>query len=299
MTAPSPELQGLLEALQRAQAASPEGALTLDASTLTGAAGEALLGVFNELQLTSFTLSSDVVLPASLSGDVLVVRGAHQGLTVEITFEDLDDRDPAVRALFQAPQLRAITDAFSALPADFYAGIAVDGAAPSVTVPCVRGPLTLADATYGLEGTATDASGFVTYALQPCIEGQVSPPSGPRTLRITLPTPTSGFVLAPPENAAWSFDDLGWLVPDLGLVAAIPSILPAHTLGLRAFSLSLWPDAPGLSSVTIDVADGADPSKALFSAADGKVELTDVSVAFDLTYDPRAPSLAQIGRAHV
>lgn len=295
MNAPSAELQALLLSLQHAQAAPPDGSLTLDAGTLTGAAGAALLGVFDELQLTSFTLTSDVVLPASVEGDDLVVSGAHQGLTLTLSFQDTGGGDIAVRALFQSARLATITDAFSALPADFYAGITMNGAAPSVLVPGVHGPLTLANAVYGLEGTAAPASGFVTYGLQPHVEGQVSPPSGAKDLSITLPTSTSGFVLAPSGSAAWSFDDLGWLVPDLGLVAAIPSILPAHALGLRSFSLSLWPNAPGLSSVTIDVADGADPSQALFSAADGKVELADVSVSFDLTYDPHAPSLALAG----
>ena len=96
-------------------------------------------------------------------------------------------------------------------------------------------------------------------------------------------TATTGYRVAPLASA-WTFEDLGWLMPGLGLLAAFPSIIGTENLGLRGFDLNLYPDAPSFSSISLDVADTTCPAKALWSAAGGKVQLTDVIVTLNLTY---------------
>jgi hypothetical protein len=283
---PSTLLQALLTSLTLAQQGDPNHALPLDGATLTGTSGADLLNLFQQqLGITSFTLASDVQLPASVTGDTLLVSGRGQGLTLTVTFQDLGGQ-VGMQALFQAPALSTLTTFFgSALPQGFYQDINISGAQPSVTVPGVGPALVFASAVYGLIGFVTPSSGLITYSIAPQIQGQVSPPGGSKGLAVELGTAASGWRLAPPDGSAWSFDDLGWLLPGLGVLAAFPDIIPTKDLGLGGFVLNLFPQAPKLSALTLEVAELNDPTKPLWSAAGGKVELTDVIVTLALDYD--------------
>ncbi|WP_437334374.1 DUF6603 domain-containing protein [Sorangium sp. So ce394] len=287
-------LQTLLTSLSQAQASDPNHALPLTPPTLRGTAGAHLLDVFQLLQLTGFTLTSNVSLPASVTSNVLVVSGQGQDLTLTVTFEDLGNGDVAIEALFQAPALATITGMFgAALPSGFYSGIVTSGPSPTVQVPGLAAALTFASAVYGLVGVAAPQSGLMTYALVPQIQGDVSPPSGAKGLSVALSTATSGYELGPVDGQSWSFDDLAWLLPSgLNLLAAFPAIIGTTGLGLRSFGLSLWPSAPLLSNVTLDVADTSDPSKALWTAAGGKIALTDVVVSLGLDYTQAGQGVA-------
>ncbi|WP_437952431.1 DUF6603 domain-containing protein [Sorangium sp. So ce296] len=287
-------LQTLLTSLSQAQAGNPNHALPLTPPTLGGTAGAHLLDVFRLLQLAGFTLTSNVSLPASVTSNVLVVSGQGQGLALTVTFEDLGNGDVAIETLFQAPALATITGTFgAALPSGFYSGIATSGPSPTVQVPGLAATLTFANAVYGLVAVAAPQSGLWTYALVPQIQGDVSPPGGAKGLGVALSTATSGYELRPVDGQSWSFDDLAWLLPSgLDLLAAFPAIIGTTGLGLRSFGLSLWPNAPLLSNVTLDVADTSDPAKALWTAAGGKIALTDVVVSLGLDYTQAGQGVA-------
>lgn len=280
MTQASVILQELLTSLTGARQGTT---LVLDEATLGATSAAALLDLFSQqLQITSFTLE-DVQLPASVTGMELMVSGHDTGLALDLTFFEETLGEIAIEALFHAPAIAALQQAFPSLPGDFFNAIEVSGATAAVSVPGLVGPLALASPRYGVAGLVAPGSGLVTTSIAPRVDGQASPPGGSRGLLIEVQTATSGYRVSPLASA-WAFEDLGWLVPGLGLLAAFPAIIPTGNLGLRAFELNLYTDAPDLSSISLDVADAADPAGPLWTAADGKVKLADVIVTLDLTY---------------
>ena len=278
---PSPVLEVLLTSLTQARQGST---LTLDEATIGATGTKALLDLFSEqLQIASFTLN-EVQLPAAVTGDTLAISGTEQGVSLALSFEDVQDVQGklAIRALFQAPTLAALQKLFPKLSPTFFSGIVVDGAGTSVAVPGLP-TLHFASPIYGVAGIVTPSSGLVTAWIAPRVDGQVAPPSGAKGLFVELQTAISGCRIAPLTDG-WSFDDFGWLMPKLGILAAFPSIIPTSGLGLKSFDLNLYPQAPSLSSLSLDVADTANPATPLWTAAGGKVELTDVNVTIALTY---------------
>jgi hypothetical protein len=281
MAQPSAILQALLTSLTRARQGS---ALALDQATLGGTSAAALLDLFQyDLDITSFTLG-DVSLPSSVTGADLVISGSNGGVTLDLTFEDALG-EVAIEALFRAPAIETLRQAFPALPAGFFDAIDVSGGTASVTAPGLVQPLTLGSARYGVVGLLTPSSGLVTTSIAPRAEGQ-SGPAGAKGLLVEAPTDMSGYRVAPLAST-WNFSELGWLVPGLGLLDAVSEIIGSHDVALRGFDLNLYPgepDEPGLSSVSLDIADAADPAKPLWHTTDDKVELTDVIVTLDLSY---------------
>jgi hypothetical protein len=278
-----PETSGILQELLTALTDARQGTtLVLSQATLGATSAAALLNLFSrDLQITSFTLD-DVSLPASVTGSSFVASG-HQGdVTLDLTFSDLAGA-VAMEALFRAAAIATLQQAFPALPGDFFAGIEESGATATVSVPGLVPRLTLTSARYGVDGLVTPSSGLVTTAIAPHADGQAAAPGGPQGLRVEIETATTGYRLAPLASP-WTFGDLGWLVPNLQLLSAFPDIIPTGNLALRLFDLSLYTYAGSLSSISLDVADATDPAAPLWSAADGKVELTDVLVTIDLTY---------------
>jgi hypothetical protein len=279
-----PETSGLLQELLTALTGAKQGTtLVLDRATLGTTSAAALLDLFSlQLEITSFTLE-DVSLPPSVTGNSFVAGGHDGDVTLDLTFVDILG-EVMIEALFRATAIAPLRQAFPALPKDFFAGIEAAGGTATVIVPGLVSPLTLNSARYGIDGLATPGSGLVTTSIAPHVDGQAAPPNGPKGLRVELQTSTSGYRLAP-QDEGWTFDDLGWLMSDLGVLAAFPEIIPTANLALRGFGLNLYTFAPSLSSVSLDVADATDPAEPLWSAVDGRIELTDVIVTIGLTYD--------------
>jgi hypothetical protein len=271
-------LKELLTALRNATRGST---LVLDQDTLSQTSAAALLDLFSQqLQITSFTLDG-VSLPDEVTGSSFAASG-HQGdVTLDLTFTDVLG-EVATEALFRAQAIETLREAFTELPDDFFAGIEASGSTATVGVPGLVSPLTLSSARYGITGLVTPNSGLVTTSIAPHADGMAAAPDGPRVLSVEIETKTTGYRVAP-TAATWTFADLGWLLSGLAVLGAFPEIIPTSGLALRGFSLSLYTFA-ALSSVALDVADATDPSRPLWSAADGKVELTDVIVSLALTY---------------
>jgi hypothetical protein len=282
-------LKGLLTALTNAKQGTT---LALDKQTIGSTDGAALLQLFSDqLQISSFTLAN-VALPTSVAGDTLVVSGENAGVTLTLTFQDLRG-EVGAEALFQAAATATLAQAFPKLASDFFAKIKVAGASASVSVPGVAA-LSFTSPRYGVIGLAIPSSGLVTTAIAPRVDGQVAPPSGAKGLFVEIETATSGYRIAP-LSGAWAFPDFAWLITGVDILGAFPPIIPTTRLGLNTFDLNLYSQAPGLSSLSLDVADATDPKKPLWSAADGKVALTDVVVTIGLTYAKGAVALAGRG----
>lgn len=285
-SSPSPLLQALLKSLTLAQQQDPNKALPLDASTLSGTSGANLLNLLTEqLDISSFTLTSNVQLPSTVTDDTLVISGDGQGLTLTVNFQDVSG-EIAIQALFQSSDLSTLKTQFaSALPPDFYQGIDTSTSTPSVTVPGLGPMLSFSSAVFGLVGFVVPSNSLITYSIAPQIQGQVAAKSGSTGLDVELPTDTSGWHLAPLNSAVWTFDDIGWLLPNLAILAAFPTIISTQDLGLNTFTLTLFEQAPSLSALILDVANIKNPKQPLWTAAGGKVELVDVVVSLDLFYD--------------
>ena len=180
---------------------------------------------------------------------------------------------------------------FPSLPGDFFNAIAISGETASVSIPGLVTPLTLTSPRCGVIALVIPNTGVVTTSLAPRVDGQAGPqvdsqaarPDAAKELLVELQTATSGYRVARLAGT-WTFDDLGWLVPGLRLLQELRPIIPTDSIALRGFDVNLYTGAPGLSSISVDVADKTEPDKALWSAAGGKVELTDVVVALDLAY---------------
>jgi hypothetical protein len=281
MSGPSVILQELLTALGNARQGTT---LALSQATLGQTSAAALLDLFkNELQITSFTVDN-VQLPASVTGTELAVSGhdpAVQAIELDLTFTD-GNGEIAIQAVFHAPAIATLRQRFPALPSDLFTPITVSGATATVTVPGLAGPVTFTAPRYGLTGLVLPSSGLITTSIAARVDG---PTSGPGAdLVVEVQPDVKGYNLAPLAST-WSFDDLGRLLPPgLGLLAGFPAIIATNGLGLREFGLFLYGDAPEMSSISLAVADTADPAKALWSALDGKIQLTDVIVTLNLTY---------------
>jgi hypothetical protein len=293
MPRPSALLQKLLGDLTSAKQGST---LVLDKISLGSTSAAALLRLFSDqLRISSFTLGN-VVLPGAVVDNTLAVSGHSGDVTLSLLFQDAFG-EIAIQALFQALALAPLQKAFAQLPADFFAKITIVGATASVTVPGLAATLTLNASVgeptprLGIVGLVTPSSGLVTTSIAPRVDGQVSPPSGAKGLLVELETATSGYRIAPLSDG-WAFSDFGWLMPGLDIHGAFPSIIPTNGLGLCNFDLKLYTQAPDLSSLSLDVADVANPKKRLWSAANGKVALTDVVVTIGLTYKSNALALA-------
>lgn len=291
MTQTSVILQDLLTSLTHAL--QDRTTLVLDETTLEPTSAKPLWDLFSQLEIHSFTLR-DVQLPFSFTDTDLVVTGHDDnGVWLDLTFEEVLG-EVAIEALFHAPAPAALTDAFRSLPAGFFDAIKPSDTTASITVPGLA-ELTLASPRYGVVGLMIPASGLVTTSIAPRVDGQASLPGGPRGLLVEVQTATSGYRVAP-LAAAWTFEDLGQLMPRLGLLTAVQGIIQAKNVGLQGFDLNLYPDVPEFSSISLDVADTADAGKALWSAVGGKVELTDVILTLDLTYaDDGSLALADTG----
>jgi len=273
----STNLQALLTSLRDAE---KDSMLVLDQITLGATSAAALLDLFaQQLAITSFTLE-DVQLPPSVTGTEFTLSGGHADVTLDVRFTEIGG-EIAIEALFRAPAIAALRKALPALPADFFTAIKGSGGTARVSVPGLTGSLALTSARYGVAGRVTPSSGLVTTSAAPRVDGQASPPDGAKGLLVEVPTATSGARVAPLAGS-WTLRDLGWLMPGLALLAPFQGILPVDRLGLRGFELSLYPDAPNLSSISLDVADATDPSQPLWTAAGKKVKLTDVIVTVDL-----------------
>lgn len=290
MSQPSAPLQDLLSALRRA---CHDGTLALDANTLGPTAAAPLADlIVRLLQVPPCTLTG-VQLPGPVTGTEFAVSGHDGALDVSLTFTDTGGA-VAIEAVFAAPQISALTDAFPALPAGFFAAITTSASTASVSVPGLVQPLTFSAPRFGVACTITPESGLVTMAIAPRLDGQVSVQGVAKGLLVNVETATTGYRVAP-VTGTWTLTDLAALVPGLGLAAVLAAVIPV-TVSLRGFELSLVTSAPDLSSLWLDVADASDPAKPLWSAAGGKVELNDVAVTLDLTYSgPTTLSLPGTG----
>lgn len=272
-------LQELLRRLNRAKQGTT---LVLDQVTLGPTDAAALLDLFaDQLQIPSFTLH-DVRLPDSVTGTDFTVSGHDANVTLELTFTD-SSGEVAIEALFHATGIAALRQELPGLPAGFFTPITVSGSTATVTVPGLAGPVTFASPRYGVDGMVLPNSGLMTTSLAARVDGQISSPAKPKGLLVEVQADMNAYHVAP-LAAAWSFDDLGTLLPDLPILAAISRVIPAGGLGLGSFSLYLCGDAPEMSSIALGVADIADPARPLWSAAGGKIKLTDVVVTLNLTY---------------
>jgi hypothetical protein len=274
---PSVILQELLTELGNARDGTT---LVLGQATLGQTSAAGLLDLFtNDLQITSFTLE-DVQLPASVTGDELVISGHDPTLALDLTFTE-GNGEVAIDAVFSAPAIATLQQSFPALPSDLFSPIVVSGATASVTVPGLAGPVTFTTPRYGVTGLVLPSSGLVTTSVSGRVDG---PTSGSPDLYIEVQPDVKGYNLAP-LTSTWSFADLGRLLPaGLDLLTGFPAIIPTGGLGLSRFGLFLYGDAPEMSSISLAVADTADPAKPLWSALDGKIALTDVIVTLNLTY---------------
>jgi hypothetical protein len=274
-------LEELLASLKASTA--KDGTLDLDEATLHGTKAASLLQLFcQQFHVTSFTMLG-TKLPASADGGQFTISGHDETVGLDVTFGD-NLGEVAVEALFHAHDTAALRKRFPALPPDFFNAITVASGTASVTIPGVKSPLAFASPRYGIIGLATPSSGLLTTTIAPRVDGQVAAPSGSKGLLAEIQTQVTGYRIAPLDSP-WTFIDLAWLTPGLAFLDAFPAIIGTRGLGLRVFDLSLYTQAPQWSSVSLAVADIADPAKPLWTAAGGKVKLTDVIVTLDLDYD--------------
>lgn len=277
-----PETSVILQELLTALSGARQGTtLVLDQATLGPTSAASLVDLFTtELQITSFTLA-DVQLPASVTGTGFTVSGHDPNVTLDLTFTD-STGEVAIEALFSAPGIAALRQEFPHLPTGFFAPITVAGGTATVSVPGLAGPLTFPSPRYGVAGTVTPSSGLMTTSIAAQVDGQSSSPVASPGLQVQVQADIQGYQVAPLASS-WSFDELGALLPGLGILAAIP-LISTENLGLKSFGLYLYGAAPDMSSIILDVADITDPAKALWSALGGKIQLTDVIVTLNLTY---------------
>lgn len=275
---------------------SQTGTLDLNDATLHGTPAVGILTLFSQrLQINSFTML-ETKLPASVDGYEFTISGHDDTIGLDVTFADFVG-EVAIEALFHAPDTASLRKRFPALPSDFFNAITVAGATASVTIAGVKAPLTFTSPRYGITGLATPSSGLLTTTIAPRVDGRVSPPSGDKGLLAEIQTAVTGYRIAPLDTP-WTFDDLTWLTPGLAFLEAFPAIIGTDALGLRGFDMSLYPQAPDWSSISFDVANIADPAEPLWTAAGGKVKLTDVIVTLGLTYDDHG-TLALTGAGSV
>jgi hypothetical protein len=286
-------LQELLTALRNATRGTT---LVLNAATLGPTGAAPLLDLFTyQLQISAFTLD-DVQLPASVSGTAFTVTGHDANVTLDLTFSD-SSGEVAIDALFHAPAIVPLQQEFPALPGDFFSAITMSGPTASVTVPGLAGPQAFSSPRYAVIGHVLPSSGLNLTSLAARVDGQVATPGGAQGLLAEAQTAVNAYHLAPLAGG-WSFDDLGQLLPaGLDLLTSIP-LISTSDLGLRSFSLFLYRGAPALSALSLDVADITDPAKPLWTALGDKVQLTDVVVNLNLTYDDNG-ALALTGTGSV
>ena len=277
-----PETSAILQELLIAFNGAKQGTtLVIDQATVGSTSAAALLDLFTtQLQITSFTLD-EVQLPASVTGTEFTVSGHDPNVALDLTFTD-DSGEVAIAALFSAPGIAALQQEFPQLPTGFFTPITVSGSTATVSVPGLAGPLTFPSPRYGVAGLVTPNSGLTTMSIAARVDGQSSSPAASAGVLVEVQADVTGYRVASLASS-WSFDELGELLPGLGILAAIP-LISTENLGLNSFSLYLYSDVPGMSSMVLDVADITDPAKPLWSALGGKIQLTDVIVTLDLTY---------------
>ena len=286
-------LQELLTALTNAKQGTT---LVLDQVTLGPTSAAALLDVFTyELQISSFTLD-DVQLPAAVTGTQFTASGHDANVTADLTFTD-SSGEVAIEALFHAPAITTLQAEFPALPSGFFTSIQVSGTTAAVTVPGLAGTLAFTSPRYCVAGSVRPDAGLMVTSVAARVDGQASSSSGDKGLLVEVRTDVSSYHVAPLAGG-WSFGDLGALLPPgMGLLASIP-LISTDNIGLRSFSLYLYRDAPQMSVVSLDVADITSPDKPLWSALGDKLQLTDVVVNLNLTYDDQG-ALALTGDGSV
>ncbi|HEX4832094.1 MAG TPA: DUF6603 domain-containing protein [Trebonia sp.] len=279
-----PQTSAILAELLTALGHARQGAaLVLSPATIGATSAAPLLDLLaGELALAALTLDG-VTLPAGVAGGELAVSGRLGDVTVDLSFTDAGG-EVACQALLRADGIPVLRRAFPALPDAFFAPVTVAGATATVTAPGLGGPLAFSAPRYALAGVAAPSSGLVTTSLAVQVEGTVATAAGPRAAVVQVQADIGGYLIAP-GGGGWSFGDLGALLPGLGLLAAIPAIIAPGNLALTSFSLYLCRDAPGLSGLVLDIADATSPGAPLWTAAGGKIALTDVVVTLDLTYD--------------
>jgi hypothetical protein len=286
-------LQELLTALTNAKQGTT---LVLDQVTLGPTSAAALLDVFTyELQISSFTLD-DVQLPAAVTGTQFTASGHDANVTADLTFTD-SSGEVAIEALFHAPAITTLQAEFPALPSGFFTSIQVSGTTAAVTVPGLAGRLAFTSPRYCVAGSVRPDAGLMVTSVAARVDGQASSSSGDKGLLVEVRTDISSYHVAPLAGG-WSFGDLGALLPPgMSLLTSIP-LISTDNIGLRSFSLYLYRDAPQMSVVSLDVADITSPDKPLWSALGGKLQLTDVVVNLNLTYDDQG-ALALTGDGSV
>ena len=278
MSPTSDILPDLLTALTSARQGTT---LELNEATLRATAAAPLLDLFaQQLQIPSFTLR-DVELPVKVTGTEFVISGHDATVALEVTFAEAFG-EVAIEALFHAQTITALKGKFPTLPGDFFSAIQVAGETAAVTVPGLDGPLTFSAPRYGVTGLAIPSSGLLTTSVAPRVDGLVSLATGTKKLLVVIETGTTGYRVAPLADA-WTFGELGELMPGLDLFAVFPAIIGTGNLGLRTFSLTLYTYLKR-GSVSFDVFNRLNPAEPLWSAADGKIELVDVLVTLDLEY---------------
>ena len=292
MTEPSAILAQLLTALRDARRGTT---LVLSQATLEQTSAAGLLDLLTfDLQVSAVTLS-DVQLPDSVTGTEFTVTGQVANITADLTFED-SAGEVAVQALFYAPDIATLQREFPALPAGFFAAITVSGGTASVAVPGLPAPLAFTAPRYGVAGLVLAVSGLTCTSIAARVDG---PDASGKELLAEAQADIGGYHVAPLGGAGvWSFGDLGALLPPgIDALAAIPAIIPGTNLALGSFDLYLYQSAPDMSSLSMDVTG---PDAVLWSALDGKVQLTDVVVTLNLTYaDDGAGALALTGAGAV
>lgn len=295
----SANLSGLLAALSAAQQAN-QGKLPLDASTLASTVAKDLPGLLSaQLGLNGFTLASAVVL-GQVEGNMLSISGEGSvndiALSLIVRFTD-NFGEIEMQALFATPTYTDLALALPALPSDFFQDVITPGVHPTVNLPAgLPTNVSIAQASYGVTAYWYPAQGYPVTYCAPQIQGTINTVAGhARSFYLELPTATSGWRMLSLEAGSWGFDDLRWLLPQADLASNFPGIIPAGAVALGYFQLYLTPAAPDFCALYLTVNNKSDPDAPLWSVCDGKVQLSYVSVAMDLSATASAVTCAGTG----
>jgi len=295
----SQTLSELRASLVAAQAAN-QGRLPLDATTLGGTAGAALPGLLTaQFQIAGFTLTGTITLD-DVQADMLSV-GGHGSLndaTVSLLVRFMDNQgDIEIQALFSTTVYADLNTALPALPPDFFKDVIAAGVNPVVNLPCgMPSGVGFDQASYGAIAYLYPGRGVPVSYTAPQLQGKVTLAQvGQRVLYLELPTSASGWRFVSPETGSWTFADLAWLLPQADIPGAFPLIVPADAVAMTDFQLLLMPSAPAFSALYLGVSDKSDPQAPLWTACDGKVALTMVTLAIDLSASATTVTCAGTG----
>jgi hypothetical protein len=295
----SDKLTALRTALLSAQAAN-QGRLPLDDSTLAGTAAAALPGLLAaQFQTSAFTLASGIVL-SDVNANMFSVDGQgslhDMALSLLVRFTD-NQGEIEMQALFYTTVYTELAKALPSLPADFFKAVSGAGLNPTVNLPSgLPSDVAFGQASYGAAAYLYPGQGYPVSYLAPQLQGTVNIAQGvQRSLYLELPTASSGWRILSPEADSWTFTDLAWLLPQAQLASSFPAIIPAEQVELAYFQLHLTPAAPTFSALYLTVHNKTDPSAPLWSACQGKVRLSLVTVAMNLSASAATVTCAGTG----